>query len=92
MRVLCVVEVGAAVEGRGGRGIGVRAGWRRRAGGTGEDGRGGRRGVVRRPEEHGHLEGGIGVVGVRIRVSGWRRHGRRQWSRSGEVEIGRAHV
>lgn len=71
-----VVGEGGVVEGGDGRGVGVRAGGRRRAGVHGRGGGVGRR----RMEEHGHLEGRVGVAGVRIRVSGWRRHGRRQWS------------
>jgi hypothetical protein len=80
VRVLRVVEVGAAVEGRGHRGIGVRTGRRRRAsgatGGAGEDGcgGGGGHGVRWWPEELAELEG---LVGIRISVFGGRRHGRR---------------
>lgn len=77
--VLRVVQVGSAMEGRGHRRVGVGTGRRRRArgasGGAREDwcGGGGGHGV-RWPEELPQLEWRIGV---RVRVSGGRRHGRR---------------
>lgn len=88
--VLRVVQVGSAVERRRHRRVGVGTGRRRRAcgasGGAREDGGGGG-GGHRWPEELTELEWWIGV---RVRVSGGRRHGRRlvreggrwQWSRS----------
>jgi hypothetical protein len=100
VRVLRIVEVRAAVEGRRHRRKGVGTGRRRWArgatGGAGEDGcgSGGGHGVRWRPEEVPELEGRVG-----IRVSGGRRHGRRlgrvkrwQWSRSGRGGTGGASV
>lgn len=71
--VVGVVEVGAAMEGRGGRWVGVWTSGRRRGGGASharEDARGGRGGgrmvrVWRRSEELAELEGGA-KGGVRI--------------------------
>lgn len=79
MGVLRVVDVGSAVEGRGHRRVGVGTGRRRRAsrasGDAGEDGVGGGGGHgVRWPEELPDLEW---WVGIRVRVSARRRHGRR---------------
>ena len=85
-----VIEVRVAVEGRGGGRVGVgarRPGGHRRAGrGAREDASGGRHGceVVRvwgRLEEPAELEGDVGVG---IRVSGGRRHGR---PLEGEVDL-----
>lgn len=75
--VLRVVEERGAVEGGSRRRVGVCGGRRRRArgGAAGEDG-GGRGGVGGRLEQHADLEGSA-RVGVRIRVSGRGRHGRR---------------
>jgi hypothetical protein len=100
VRVLRIVEVRAAVEGRRHRRKGVGTGRRRWArgapGGAGEDGcgSGGGHGVRWRPEEVPELKG---RVGIRVRVSGGRRHERRlgrvrrwQWSRSGRRGTGGA--
>lgn len=76
---LRVVDVGSAVEGRGHRRVGVGTRRRRRArraaGDAGEDGVGAGGGHgVRWPEELPDLEWWIGI---RVRVSARRRHGRR---------------
>jgi hypothetical protein len=83
--IVGVVEVGAEVEGRDGRRIGVGSGGRRRGGRAQEDAGGGRGGggvvrVCRRPEAHAELEEAArGWVRISVRL----RHGRRRRSAVG---------
>jgi hypothetical protein len=74
--ILCIVKVGARVEGMGGYRVDVRAGQAWLAGSSRVHGCGSGSGVVSRPEEHPSIDGKGWIVEVQVKGYGWRRHGR----------------